>query len=549
MAKITNSLPRLTTGEAVAKSLVLHGVDTVFGIPGAHMYHFSDALARESDHIRFVTTRHEQGAGHMAYGYAKSTGRTGVYTVVPGPGVLNSASALSVAFGANTPVLCVTGNIMADLIGRGRGQLHELPDQLATLRGFTGWAERINHATEAPRLVAEAFRQMGTGRVRPAALEAPWDVFGQAAAVDLDVDRSVPPPPAPDPERVREAAQLVVDAKNPMIVVGAGALHAPEEVAALAELIQAPVTSFRSGKGIVSDDSPYGLLSAAAHEYWPRCDLLIGIGSRLELVHFRWRWIPEGMKTVRIDIDPTEFVRLAPDVGVVADARLGASALIDELERTIDRRASRADEFLGYKKAAERAVEAVQPQVGHLKEIRAALPRDGFLVEEITQAGFTARFAFPVYGPRQYVTCGYQESLGYGFQTAVGVKIANPDRCVVSITGDGGIMFGIQELATAVQYGVNLVTVVFNNSSFGNVRRDQLAGFGGRLIGAELVNPDFVALAEGFGAKGVRASSPGELRRAIEEGFGEAGPVLIEVPIERGGEESPWPFAHPAAPR
>lgn len=549
MAETTNSLPRLTTGEAVAKSLVLHGVDTVFGIPGAHMYHFSDALAREGDHIRFVTTRHEQGAGHMAYGYAKSTGRTGVYTVVPGPGVLNSASALSVAFGANTPVLCVTGNIMAGLIGRGRGQLHELPDQLATLRGFTGWAERINHATEAPRLVAEAFRRMGTGRVRPTALEAPWDVFGQAAAVDLDVDRSVPPPPEPDPDRVREAARLVAEARNPMIVVGAGALHASEEVAALAELVQAPVTSFRSGKGVVSDDSPYGLLSAAAYGYWPRCDLLVGIGSRLELVHFRWRWAPEGMKTVRIDIDPTEFVRLAPDVGVVTDARLGTSALVGELERTIGRRASRADEFLGYKRAAERAVEAVQPQVGHLREIREALPRDGFLVEEITQAGFTARFAFPVYGPRQYVTCGYQESLGYGFQTAVGVKIANPDRCVVSITGDGGIMFGIQELATAVQYGVNLVTVVFNNSSFGNVRRDQLEGFGGRLIGAELVNPDFVALAEGFGAKGVRASAPGELRRAVEEGFGEPGPVLVEVPVERGGEESPWPFAHPAAPR
>ncbi len=544
-----NAFPRLTTGEAVAKSLVLHGVDTVFGIPGAHMYHFSDALARESDSIRFVTTRHEQGAGHMAYGYAKSTGRTGVCTVVPGPGVLNAASALSVAYGANTPVLCVTGNVMADLIGRGRGQLHELPDQLATLRGFTGWAERINHATEAPRLVAEAFRQMHSGRVRPAALEAPWDVFGQAAEVDLDVDRSVPAPPTPDSDRVGEAAKLVREARNPMIVVGAGAQHAPEEVAALAELIQAPVTSFRSGKGVVGDDSPYGLLSAAAYEHWPRCDLLIGIGSRLELVHFRWRWAPEGMKTVRIDIDPTEFVRLPPDVGVVTDARLGTAALVEELERTVDRRDSRAEEFLGYKAKAEKAVEAVQPQVGFLRAIRAALPRDGFFVEEIAQAGFAARYAFPVYGPRQYVTCGYQESLGYGFQTAVGVKVANPDRCVVSITGDGGFMFGVQELATAVQHGINLVTVVFDNGSFGNVRRDQMESFEGRLIGAELVNPDFVALAESFGAKGVRAETPERLRTALEEGFGESGPVLIEVPVERGGEESPWAFAHPTAGR
>ena len=539
------SLPRLTTGEAVAKSLILHGVDTVFGIPGAHMYHFTDALARESNRIRFVTTRHEQGAGHLAFGYAKSTGRTGVYTVVPGPGVLNSSSALSVAYGANAPVLCVTGNVMSHLIGRGRGQLHELPDQLATLRGITGYAERIDHPTEAPRIVAQAFREMHSGRVRPAAIEAPWDVFGQAADVDLELDRSLAAPPSPDTDRIEEAAKLIREAKNPLIVVGAGAQHAPTEVAALAELIQAPVTAFRSGKGVVGNDSPYGLLSVAAYEYWPKCDLLIGIGSRLELVHFRWRWMPEGIKTVRIDIDPTEFVRVRPDVGIVTDAKPGTAALIDALETTIDVRPSRADEFLGYKAAAEAAIETVQPQVGFLKAIRAALPPDGFLVEEITQAGFTARFAFPVYGPRQYVTCGYQESLGFGFQTAVGVKIANPDQCVVSITGDGGFMFGIQELATAVQHRVNLVTVVFNNSAFGNVHRDQTTVFDGRLIGAELVNPDFVRVAEGFGAKGVRASSPAELRIALEEGFREDGPVLIEVPIETGSEASPWPFAHP----
>ena len=539
------SLPRLTTGEAVAKSLILHGVDTVFGIPGAHMYHFTDALARESNRIRFVTTRHEQGAGHLAFGYAKSTGRTGVYTVVPGPGVLNSSSALSVAYGANAPVLCVTGNVMSHLIGRGRGQLHELPDQLATLRGFTGYAERIDHPTEAPRVVAQAFREMHTGRVRPAAIEAPWDVFGQAADIDLDIDRTLPAPPSPDTDRIEAAAKLIRQANNPLIVVGAGAQHAPTEVAALAELIQAPVTAFRSGKGVVGNDSPYGLLSTAAYEYWPKCDLLIGIGSRLELVHFRWRWMPEGIKTVRIDIDPTEFVRVRPDVGIVTDAKLGTAALIDALETTIDVRPSRADEFLGYTAVAEAAIETVQPQVGFLKAIRAALPPDGFLVEEITQAGFTARFAFPVYGPRQYVTCGYQESLGYGFQTAVGVKIANPDKCVVSITGDGGFMFGIQELATAVQHRVNLVTVVFNNSAFGNVHRDQTTVFDGRLIGAELVNPDFVRVAEGFGAKGVRVSSPAELRIALEEGFREDGPVLIDVPIETGSEASPWPFAHP----
>ena len=310
----------MTTGQGIAASLIAHGVDTVFGIPGAHMYDFNDALAREREVLRFITTRHEQGAGYMAYGYAKSTGRPGVYTVVPGPGLLNSAAALCTAYGATAPVLCITGNVMSHLIGQGRGQLHELPDQLALLRGLTKWAERINHPTEAPRIMAEAFRQLASGRVRPVAVEAPWNVFGMKAEVAPTAPLGAYAPPAADPDAIIAAARLIAASKRPLISVGAGALHAGEAVLALARLLQAPVTAHRSGRGIVSDDSPYGLRSVAAHEYWKDADLLIGIGSRLELQHFRWRFLPRGVKIVRIDIDPTEMVRLKPDVGLVTDA-------------------------------------------------------------------------------------------------------------------------------------------------------------------------------------------------------------------------------------
>ena len=542
----THAPVRMTTGAAVAKSLVAHGVDTMFGIPGVHMYGFNDAVAKEP--IDFITTRHEQGAGYMAFGYAKSSGKTGVYTVVPGPGMLNSSAALCTAYGANTPILCVTGNIMSHLIGKGRGQLHELPDQLATMRGFTGYAERIDHATQAPAVVAEAFREMHTGRIRPAAIEAPWDVFEQSSDVVLDVDRSIPAPPPPDHESIAAAAELIRKAKNPLIIVGAGAFEASEEVEALAKLIQAPVTAHRSGKGVVSNHSPYGLLSTAAFEYWPRCDLIIGIGSRLELAHFRWNWMPEGIKTVRIDIDPTEFVRLKPDVGVVADAGEGATALINELETSIDKRAVRTDEFAGYKAVADERLSAMTPQVPYLRAIRKALPDDGFFVEEITQTGFAARVAFPVYAPRQYVTCGYQDNLGFGFHTALGVKVANPDKGVVNVCGDGGFMFGVQELATAVQFKINLVTVLFDNGGFENVRRDQATRFDGTDFGSNLVNPDFVRMAESFGAKGVRVESPDALAAGIEDGFKEDGPVLLVVPIEARTESSPWPFVHPAPP-
>lgn len=547
MSKNIPETQRMTTGEAIVHSLLIHKVDTIFGIPGAHMYDFNDAIAKE-DNLNFIVTRHEQGAGYMAYGYAKSTGKTGVFTVVPGPGMLNAGAALCTAYGANTPVMMVTGNIMSHLIGAGRGQLHELPDQLATMRSFLGWADRIDHPTDAPKKVAEAFRQLGTGRVRPVALEAPWDVFGQYADVSLETNRTIDPPPLASRREINEAAKWISRARHPMILVGAGAYGATAEIQELAELLQAPVTAHRSGKGVLSDKHELALLSPAAHEYFAKCDCLIGIGSRLELVHMRWRWQPSKMKTVRIDIDPTEFVRLKPDVGVLADAAEGTRSLIAALKSRVLPRPSRKSELDDYREIATDKLSEITPQIPYLNAIREVLPDDGFFVEEVSQMGFTARIGFPVFKPRQYVTCGYQDNLGFGFHTALGVKVGNPDKPVVAVCGDGGFMFGVQELATAVQYGINLVTVIFNNNAFGNVRRDQNWNYKGRLLGADLVNPDFVAMAESFGAIGVRAEGPEALKKAIAEGFEADGPVIIEVPIERGSETSQWKLIHPAPP-
>jgi acetolactate synthase-1/2/3 large subunit len=541
-------MTKLTTGEIIAKSLIQNGVDTVFGIPGAHMYDFNDALARESDHIRFIHTRHEQGAGYMAYGYARSSGRTGVYTVVPGPGLLNSGAALCTAYGANAPVMCITGNIMSDLIGQGRGQLHELPDHLATLRGLTKWAERINHPTEAADVMADAFRQMRSGRPRPVGVEAPWDVFGMAADVELGAATEPLATPIADPEQIEAAADLIAAAENPMIMVGGGALDAAPEVQALARLLQAPVTAHRSGKGVMPEDDDLALLPPAAWKFWPRCDLLIGIGSRLELQHFRWRWFPGGLKILRIDIDPTEFVRLKPDLGILAEAAEGTKALLDALKTRIGARPDRGEEYRGYAAAAAEALKAVQPQEAYLKVMREVLPRDGFFVEEVSQVGFTARMCLPVYAPRQYVTCGYQDNLGFGFNTALGVKVAHPDKAVLSVSGDGGFLFGVQELATAALHKINVVAVVFNNNAYGNVRRDQQERYGNRLLGADLHNPDFVALAESFGVMALRASDPDTLRSALETAFAADAPVVIEVQVPTGSDSSPWPFIHPAAP-
>lgn len=537
-------MTRMTTGEVIAQSLIANGVDTVFGIPGAHMYDFNDALARSSDRLRFIHTRHEQGAGYMAYGYARSTGRVGAYTVVPGPGLLNSGAALCTAYGGNTPVMCITGNIMSHLIGQGRGQLHELPDHLATLRGLTKWAERINHPTEAAQVMDAAFRQMLSGRQRPVGIEAPWDVFGMAAEVEAPV-ASVPiAAPRPDPEAVAQAAAMIRAAKTPLIMLGSGAIGAVAEVAELARLLQAPVTAHRAGKGILPDDDPLALLPPAAWHYWQGCDLLIGVGSRLELQFFRWRWMPEGLKVLRIDIDPTEMVRLKPDLGLVTDSAAGLRALIAALDG-MPPRPSRVQQCSALRARADAALASVQPQEGYLRVIREVLPRDGFFVEEVSQVGFTARMTFPVYAPRHYVTCGYQDNLGFGFNTALGVKVGNPDKAVVSVSGDGGFLFGMQELATARQFGIAVVAIVFNNAAFGNVRRDQQTAYGNRMLGADLENPDFVALAQSFGVRGILARDPGELRMALTEALALDAPVVIEVPVPRGSEVSPWPFIHP----
>lgn len=537
-------MPTMTTGEIIAQSLIANGVDTVFGIPGAHMYDFNDALARVPEKLRFIHTRHEQGAGYMAYGYAKSTGRVGAYTVVPGPGLLNSGAALCTAYGANAPVLCITGNIMSHLIGQGRGQLHELPDHLGTLRGLTKWAERINHPTEAARTMDAAFVQMLSGRQRPVGIEAPWDVFGMAADVDAPVAAAPTPAPRPDADAVAQAAAMIRAARNPLIMLGSGAIGAQAEVAALARLIQAPVTAHRSGKGILPEDDPLSLLPPAAWQYWQDCDLLIGVGSRLELQYFRWRWMPRGLKVMRIDIDPTEMVRLKPDLGMVTDSAQGLRALVAALQ-DMPARPSRAAELARLRDDATLALSAVQPQECYLRVIREVLPRDGFFVEEVSQVGFTARMAFPVYAPRQYVTCGYQDNLGFGFNTALGVKIGNPDKAVVSVSGDGGFMFGVQELATAKQFNIAVVAIVFNNAAYGNVRRDQQTVYGNRLLGADLENPDFVALAQSFGVKAMRAHDADGLRAALTEALALNAPVVIEVPVPRGGDASPWPFIHP----
>jgi acetolactate synthase-1/2/3 large subunit len=541
-------MARLTGGEALVESLLAHGIDTVFGLPGALVYGLFDALQRAQPRLRVIGARHEQTCSYMAFGAARSTGRPAICVVVPGPGVLNAGAGLLTAYGTNSPVLCLTGQVPRAFLDRGRGHLHEMPDQLATLRGFTKWAARIEYPALAPDAVARAFQEMTSGRRGPAALEMPWDTFTERVEVPHSTVRPPLAPPPPDPERIEAAARLLAASRAPMIFVGGGALDACTEVRELAELIDAPVVAFRSGRGIVSNAHELGLTIAEGYRLWPSVDLMIGIGTRLEVPVWRWPFRPERLKSIRIDIDPAEMRRFGPDAAVIADAKDGARALIEAVRPRAQPRAAWREAIREARRAAAPEVERIQPQVDYLRVIRSVLPADGFITDESSQMGFASWYAFPVYQPRTFIASGYQGTLGAGFPTALGVKVAHPQRPVVALCGDGGFLFAAAELATAVQYSIPVVAVVFNNQAYGNVLRDQQQSFDGRVLGAELVNPDFLRLAESFGVDAARVDSARALGPVLERALAAARPWVIEVQVPRGSESDPWWFIHPPAP-
>jgi acetolactate synthase-1/2/3 large subunit len=536
-------MAKLTGGEAIVKSLIANGVDTIFGLPGGQTYALFDAMHGERARLKQYTSRHEQGAGYMAYGYARSTGRVGVYSVVPGPGVLNTGAALATAYGANTPVLCVVGQVPSHGIGRGAGFLHEIPDQLGILQRLTKWAERIAHPSLAPQLVNEAFVKLQTGRPRPVALEMSPDIMEMQAEVDLLKSEPLPAPAEADPDLIKRAAQLLGKAKRPLIVIGGGAIDARAELMEIGQALQAPIMSFWHSKGVIDDRHCLSQSWPAGHRLWAGADAVLAIGTRLKFPQMYWG-MDEGLPIVRVDVDPVEITRIAvPAVGIVADARLALRDLIAALGPHNAKRASRQAEMQGLKDSLRAEMQkTIGPLLAILDTIRRELPEDGILVDEITQVGYASWYAFPVYSPRTFVTSGYAGNLGYGYATALGVQAGNPGRKVIALGGDGGFMYQVGELATAARYRLPLLVIVFNNNAFGNVRRDQAAKYDGRVSGSELTNPDFVKLAESFGIAAWRADTPQQLGVALQEALRGNAPALIEVPMPLAETPNPWQY-------
>lgn len=529
----------MTGGQALVEMVKREGIDTIFGLPGVQLDGLFSALYDARDEIRLIHTRHEQATAYMADGYARTTGKIGVCLVVPGPGLLNATAALSTAYATNSPVLCITGQIQSNMIGVGRGLLHEIPHQLEMVRSVTKHSARATTPEEIPGLFAEAIRQLRTGRPRPVEIEVPPDTFFATGEVSLVSTLAERERPAGDPMVIAQAARALATASFPMIFAGGGVQRgdATAELLELAELLQAPVVMSSNGKGSISDRHPLALTQHTGAQLLGKSDVQFGVGTRFLDMNNAPR--SSQATTIHLDIDPEEIGRnFTPDIALLADVKAGLAALISEIRSLRHVPIDHSEEIAEAKAASRALIDSVQPQAGFAAAIRSELPDDGILVSEMTQLGYWSNMGFPVYEPNTYIGPGYQGTLGFGFCTALGAKIGNPDKVVLSINGDGGFGFTMNELATMSQHEIPVVAVVFNDSAYGNVKRIQQVDLGGKVLGSELKNPDFVKLAEAHGITGRRTDTPEGLRTALNESIKANEPTLIEVPV--GQMPNPW---------
>jgi acetolactate synthase-1/2/3 large subunit len=532
-------MPKMTGGEAVVETLKREGFEYLFSIPGVQIMSVFDALYGEKD-LRLIVPRHEQSTIYMADGYARIKGKPGAGLVVPGPGVQNALAALGTAYACSSPVLLLAGQVETADLGRDGGALHEVNDQLDMVRPVTKWCRRVMRVEEIPGAIQEAVGQMKTGRPRPTEVEIPWDTLRSIAEVRLSPRKDIPPAD-PDRENVRRAADLLVQARRPFIWAGGGAIlsGSSAELRELAELLGAPVATTAEGKGAISEDHPLSLGGGyygfgAARWSLPQADVVLAVGTRLTWLQMRpGTALKAPQRLIHLDADPSVIGKSYPaELGLVTDAKSGLKALVEEIRgRKISRErwpSSALEQSRGNHQNWLREKAPIQYDI--IKILRKVLPDDAILVAGVTNIGYWANLAYAARGPRTYLNSSYFATLGFSFPTALGAKLAAPDRPVVCVVGDGGFLYGCVELATAVRYGINLVTIVFNDQAFGSTKSDQLVNFKGRIVGTELNNPDFARLAELFGAKGLKAE-PDTLGEVLNEALGAGKPTVIEVPL------------------
>lgn len=534
-------MPYLSGAEVLAAFLAREGVEVVFGLPGVQIMDAVDAIYREKS-IRWISPRHEQTAAYMAYGYARTTDKTGVALVLPGPGALNTAAAIGTAYTASTPILLISGQIESYHLGFHRGVLHELDGQIDIFRHLTKWCGRALKVEEIPVVLGEAFTQLKNGRPRPVEIEIPFDIWSKKAEMSLP-PVEVSPPARPGPEDIKKAADLLGNASRPLILAGGGAAKSDVsgEITQLAELLKAPVVMTTEGQGVIHGDHP---LCAGNFVLWlnpalSKADVILVVGSRLRASGNTRLELRPDQKIIQIDFDADELGRNHRiDLGITADARAALNALLKEISSSSASQWQGA-EIAGIRSEIRTRLEKAAPlQLSVIRSIYEVLQDDGIIVPDITNIGYWCDIAYPVNKRCTYVDSSYFATLGFAFPTALGAKIGNPDKNVVAICGDGGFPYASAELATAVQEGINVVTLVFADNAYGTVTGIQRRQFGSRFVGNKLHNPDYVKFAEAFGAIGVRLSGHEELGEKLSSALKADRPVVIEIPVPQ--LDTPW---------
>lgn len=558
---------KISGAEILLRSLKAEGVDTIFGYPGGAVIDIFDTLVREfSEDFKFILVRHEQAAVHAADGYARATGRPGICLVTSGPGGTNTVTGLATAYMDSIPVIVFTGQVPTPLIGN---DAFQEADIVGITRPCTKHNYLVAQTEDLASTIKEAFFIATTGRPGPILVDLPKDVVQNKAQFEYPDKIEVPtykPNVKAHLPSVKRAAELIRQAERPVIYAGGGVITsgAHKELYKFASMLNFPVTSTLMGLGCFPATHPLFLGMLGMHGTFranmaiDNADLLLAIGARFDdRVTGRVEEFARDAKIIHIDIDPTSIQKnIVVDVPIVCDAHDGLSRLIEELEAK--GRSPKADEKLKewhskltvwrnqQRQRFDRTTEIIKPQfvVEKLYELTKG---NAIITTEVGQNQMWAAQYYLFDNPRTFLSSGGLGAMGYGFPAAIGAQVAYPDKIVIDIAGDGSIQINIQELATVVQYKLPVKIAILNNGYLGMVRQWQERFYDQVYAHTDItVAPDFVKLAEAYGAVGLRATKSSEVENVIKESLKTKGPVIIDFVVDR--EEGVYPMVPAGAP-
>ena len=549
-------MAEMSGAEAFVKALEREGVETLFGVPGGAVIPICDALY-DAD-IRFVLARHEQGAAHMADGYARASGGVGVCLATSGPGATNLVTGIATANIDSSPVVAFTGQVPTSMIG---ADAFQEVDIIGVTASITKYNIQVRRAGEIPHAVKAAFYIASTGRRGVVLVDLPKDA--QTGVEEMEFPEHIEfkgysPNVEPDPRELDRAATLLAKAEKPIILAGGGVIasDACGELLKLAELLMAPVATTLMGKGAIPSGHPLHIGMCGMHGTWEanhlvsEADVLLAVGSRFsDRTTGRVEEFTEA-RIIHIDIDPSEFDKnVEASLRVRGDAKLALRGIIERL-RQISRRSRegwmrRLEELREQRRRIEEEEggEGVKPP-DLMKTLRRLLPKEAIVTTEVGQCQMWAALHFDVYAPRTFLSSGGLGTMGWGFPAAIGAKAAKPQVPVVDIAGDGSFGMTENNLATAVEEKLPVIVIILNNRVLGMVAQWQRLFYGRRYFGVHLgSSPDFVRLAEAYGAVGVRPGSMEEFEEAVRMGIEGEVATVIDVPIDP--EENVFPMVPP----